>query len=343
MNASQVHNDHYQEARARTVHELGLSESGADTAFDRIVRLLRGLIHAPIAAFSVLDFDQQYLRSQECGADRGETSEALSFCTHTIEQGGLLSVADASRDPRFADHPLVSGPARWRFFAGVAVCAPNGLPVGTLFVVDRKPRRLSERERQHLQDLQKLLEETLVLRSMTLIDSLTGLFNRNYLQRVLQAEWHRALRRLLPLSLLLVGIDGFTAYRRLYGIRESEKCLRETAERLKASLKRGADTITRFENGSFAVLLPETPLTGANTVAQRLIEGIQSARLPHAFTGHGVVTVSIGGAAAETPADLSGGTQLFIDTAAAALAEAQQAGANQCVLNVLTRRQPENN
>lgn len=84
-----------------------------------------------------------------------ETPRAISFCTHAIEQRGLFVVEDAQLDPRFASNPLVTGDLQIRFDAGAPLCLSDGAAVGTLCVIDRKPLKLSDQQRQVLDRLSR--------------------------------------------------------------------------------------------------------------------------------------------------------------------------------------------
>src|SRR5690606_6507756 len=93
------------------------------------------------------------------------TPRQISFCTHTIEGEGVFEVPDATRDPRFADNPLVTGEPDIRFYAGTPLTSPDGYNLGTLCVIDRRPRQLSAEQRDTLERLgrqvTRLFEERL--------------------------------------------------------------------------------------------------------------------------------------------------------------------------------------
>jgi GAF domain-containing protein len=111
------------------------------------------LCRVPIALVSLVDDDRQWFKAQ-CGLD-GVTSTGrdLSFCAHAILQQGIFEIPDTLDDPRFADNPLVTGAPFMRYYAGVPLIERGGMPLGTLCVIDRKPRRLIKRQRQQLEDL----------------------------------------------------------------------------------------------------------------------------------------------------------------------------------------------
>ena len=89
-----------------------------------------------------------------------ETARDLAFCSYTIQQDEIFVVPDALADPRFADNPVVAEGPRLRFYAGRPVHV-DGRRVGTLCVVDNRPRELSEEDRRALDDLAALVEKEL--------------------------------------------------------------------------------------------------------------------------------------------------------------------------------------
>jgi anti-sigma regulatory factor (Ser/Thr protein kinase) len=93
-----------------------------------------------------------------------ETSRAISFCTHAIEQRALFIVQDASKDARFRDNPQVTAEAGIRFYAGAPLITPDGHALGTLCVADRVPRHLTEDQKQALEALRRQVEAQLELR-----------------------------------------------------------------------------------------------------------------------------------------------------------------------------------
>ena len=95
------------------------------------------------------------------GLEATETPREVSFCGHAILKNELFVVEDASRDPRFADNPLVTGDPHIRFYAGAPLSAPGGHRIGTLCVIDTVPRTLGTVERSILDALRRLANETL--------------------------------------------------------------------------------------------------------------------------------------------------------------------------------------
>ncbi|MGA6097866.1 PAS domain S-box protein [Stutzerimonas marianensis] len=135
-----------------------------ESAFDDFTQLASHICQTPIALISLLDDHRQWFKSR-LGLDVNETPRDISFCTHTIEGQGIFEVADASQDPRFSDNPLVTAAPNIRFYAGAPLTTPDGYNLGTLCVIDRKPRRLSAKQRDALarlsRQIMRLFEERL--------------------------------------------------------------------------------------------------------------------------------------------------------------------------------------
>ncbi len=146
--------------RLAALHSLGILDTPQEERFERLTRLASTLFGAPIALVSLVDLDRQWFKSS-VGLDARETPRSVAFCSHAVEQGDMLVVPDATRDPRFASNPLVTGAPDIRFYAGQPVYSHSGEPVGTLCVIDRVPRDFSPDQRQCLRDLAALVEDEL--------------------------------------------------------------------------------------------------------------------------------------------------------------------------------------
>jgi PAS domain S-box-containing protein len=147
--------------RLQSVRALGLLDTPAEERFDRIARLARSLLGAPIALISLIDEKRQWFKSRQGLSDASQTPRAVSLCAHAILGPDIFEVPDTALDERFRDNPLVVGGPRARFYAGVPIAAPDGRRVGTLCVIDCKPRRLTEDESRSLKDLAVLVENEL--------------------------------------------------------------------------------------------------------------------------------------------------------------------------------------
>jgi predicted PurR-regulated permease PerM/methylmalonyl-CoA mutase cobalamin-binding subunit len=142
-----------EENRLQELARLHLADGTREEVFDRITKKLARVFDVPIALITFIDRDHQWVKSQvglpEAIADARKISRELSVCGHVIANGELLVVEDLARDRRFANNPLLKEHGL-RFYAGVPLRS-NNLPIGSLCILDIKPRRLSEREKRLLE------------------------------------------------------------------------------------------------------------------------------------------------------------------------------------------------
>lgn len=133
------------------------------------------------------------------------------------------------------------------------------------------------------------------LRRVSTIDSLTGVANRRRFDESLTREWLRGRRSGEPLSLLLVDVDHFKLFNDHHGHPAGDACLCAVAQAMVGASLRPTDLVARYGGEEFALLLPQTPRAGAEHIAQRLLDGIETLAIPHAASPTARhVTVSIG-------------------------------------------------
>jgi CheY-like chemotaxis protein/signal transduction histidine kinase len=138
-----------------------------EAAFERITAIACRAFNVPIALVSLIDLGRQWFMSNRGLGDTRETPRKFAFCAHAIQSfTNHLIVKDASKDARFKDNPLVTGPPDIRFYAGVSLISPEGYKLGTLCIIDRKPwpAGLTEDQLFMLKDLADMTVEALVNR-----------------------------------------------------------------------------------------------------------------------------------------------------------------------------------
>ena len=147
--------------RLAALHALKVLDTAAEARFDRITRVAQRHFDVPIALVSLVDEGRQWFKSCQ-GLDATETSRDISFCGHAILNDAILVVPDATEDLRFVDNPLVTGSPNIRFYAGAPLHAPGCERVGTLCIIDTRPRAFSAEDIAMLRDLADCVEEELV-------------------------------------------------------------------------------------------------------------------------------------------------------------------------------------
>lgn len=130
--------------------------------------------------------------------------------------------------------------------------------------------------------------------SLSMVDHLTGLWNRRFFDETLRREWGSAVRHKRAISLLMCDIDHFKAYNDAMGHPEGDTCLSAVAGAIRASVPRKSDYCCRYGGEEFAIILPETPGDNARRVAERLISAVRDLAIPHPQSDTGHITISIG-------------------------------------------------
>ncbi|WP_310460852.1 EAL domain-containing protein [Sphaerotilus sp.] len=138
-------------ARLRTLHGLNVLDSPADPVLDGLVRSAALALDCPISMVSLVDAGRQWFKAV-LGLPVTQTDRATGLCGYTILGDTVFEVPDTTLDERFADNPLVTGEPNLRFYAGVPIDI-DGHKIGTLCILDREPRRLTEAQRGILVDL----------------------------------------------------------------------------------------------------------------------------------------------------------------------------------------------
>lgn len=146
--------------RLKALRALNLVEASGDERFDRYTRIAAALFDVPYALVSIVDDDRQWFKSKY-GTEIDQTPRDVSFCAHAIHAPDVMVVNDALSDSRFGDNPTVVGPPNVRFYAGTPLVLPSGHAIGTLCILDDRPREFSDKDRARLADLGGLLEAEL--------------------------------------------------------------------------------------------------------------------------------------------------------------------------------------
>lgn len=135
--------------RIAVLHDLLILDTEPEQRFDNIIAYAHSRFGVEIALVSLIDTDRQWFKSA-CGLDAKETPRNISFCGHAILRDEIMIVQNALTDERFFDNPLVAGAPFIRFYAGAPLKLSNGHAIGTLCLIDSKPKRLEIEEQEHL-------------------------------------------------------------------------------------------------------------------------------------------------------------------------------------------------
>jgi len=146
----------HERKRLESLYDYEVLETPPEPEFDALTELASVICGTPIALISLVDRDRQWFKSK-VGLDANETHRDVSFCGHAILETGVFVVEDAREDSRFFDNPLVTGNPLIRFYAGAQLRTPTGEAIGTLCVLDSKPKELSEEKRKALATLANMV------------------------------------------------------------------------------------------------------------------------------------------------------------------------------------------
>ena len=152
---------HDEERRIEALRRMLILDTPPEERFDRVVAFASEEFDMPIVLVSLVDSRRQWFKAR-VGLEACETDRESSFCGHAIMQPQMLIVEDALRDTRFHDNPLVVGAPHIRFYAGAPLQLPDGEIVGTLCMIDRRPRTLDAIDLAIFASLRELVASELV-------------------------------------------------------------------------------------------------------------------------------------------------------------------------------------
>ena len=295
--------------RLQALAQYQILDTLEEQAYDDITLIAAEIAQTPIALVSFVDRERQWFKSK-LGLEVSETPRELAFCAHAIlTMDQPLQVPDTTKDIRFVDNALVTGAPDIQFYFGAPLVTKDHFALGTLCVIDQRPRELSPAQIAALEALsrqvmaqlelrlnvaqlhsttQELEEVNRRLRIIGATDALTSLGNRGAFNLRLEHEIYRANRYRSPLSLLLLDVDHFKQYNDAFGHLEGDTVLQKLSFVLN-DFARPSDFAARFGGEEFTVLLPSTGLEGALALAERLRQVVNDTVFLHRS-----ITVSIG-------------------------------------------------
>ncbi|MGG5807887.1 sensor domain-containing diguanylate cyclase [Falsiroseomonas sp. CW058] len=291
--------------RLAALRSYDILDTVCEDTFDDIARLAAQLTDCPIAVVSLVDAERQWFKAH-VGLDARETPRDMAFCAHAIlDPGQPLAVTDATRDPRFADNPLVTGAPDIRAYLGVPLVNAEGQALGTLCVIDTAPHDFDMCKTGVVRSLARTVVTTLELRramiqvrSMALTDALTGLPNRPAFREALSRAIARHRRDQQPFSLLYMDLDGFKRVNDVRGHAEGDRVLAGVAEVLRASLRQ-EDVPARIGGDEFAAVLVGGDGREIPGAAERVRRAVRERMDAHGWP----VSASIGAVLFRSPPD----------------------------------------
>lgn len=240
-------------ARLIGLHSLRILDTSREKRYDRITRIAQRTFGVEICLISLVDTNRQWFKSRQ-GLDACETDREISFCGHAILDEQTFVIPDASKDERFADNPLVSGEPNIRFYAGCPIHAPAGERIGTLCIIDSKPREFSEDDQSILQDLGCMVDDELRISAEATVDHLTHIANRRGFVTVANHILALCRRSNVSATLLAFDLDNFKQVNDQHGHAAGDAVLQQFSKLL-IKCFRSADVVARLGGDEFAVLM----------------------------------------------------------------------------------------
>lgn len=263
-----------EKSRLKNLRSLNILDTSAEERFDRLTRLAKRMFNVPIALVSLVDENRQWFKSC-AGLDVKETPRDISFCGHAILGDNILIIPDTKEDIRFADNPLVVGEPKIRFYAGCPLQYLDGSKLGTLCIIDSKPRTLNEEDINAFLDLAELAEHELMAVQLATLDELTRISNRRGFITLAQKSLQLCERQKIPTSLVFLDINDFKLINDEFGHAEGDIALINFAEQMRKCF-RDSDVLGRLGGDEFVVLLTDTSTEEAEDTISRFRQSIQS-------------------------------------------------------------------
>ena len=188
--------------RLDALRRYEILDTPPEQAFDELTSLAAYVCGAPIALITLADEDRLWFKSR-IGLTAKETPREVSFCAKTIHQTDLFVITDTQADEQYRNHPMVISDPHIRFYAGAPLINPEGHPLGTLCVIDIRPREISEEQKEALRSLARQVTGQLELRRK-IADLARAISDREKTQQELDLLFESSLD-----MLCIAGFDGY--------------------------------------------------------------------------------------------------------------------------------------
>ena len=324
-------------SRLASLNALEILYTPAEERFDRITRLATRLLDVPIALLSLVDGRVQWFKSSQ-GLNLETTPRAESFCAYTVLSDSPFVISDTHLDDRFRDIPLVTGEPFLRSYAGQPLHGADGQRVGSLCVMDRRPRAFSQTDLDLLRDLglwaeaelrtdapsttqRQLIADVEPPERLSLLDHFTRSWNRAAIDDILARELARADRGGVPMGIAMLAIENLGEIADIHGAPAAEMVLLESARRIRAVV-RSHDALGRYGGDEFLLVLSCCSRVETALVAERAVEALRAdpMKLPD---GSSVLVNAIVGVTSGVPRGHDGELGVWIDLADQALYRAR--------------------
>ena len=261
--------------RIHALRTLRILDTAYEERFDRVTRMAKRMFGVSTSLVSLIDEGRQWFKSNQ-GLNATETPRDISFCGHAINHDELFIVPDTNEDERFFDNPLVTGAPNIRFYAGYPLKIREGLRIGTLCLMDQKPKVMDEEDRQLLNDLGAMIEQEIKSIQLATLDELTLISNRRGFLTLVDHSLKMCRRNQTSISFLLFDLNKFKTINDEYGHHEGDFVLVKFAQIMLETF-RDSDVIGRLGGDEFVTLLTGTDKEEADEVLARFAVAIEEA------------------------------------------------------------------
>lgn len=268
--------------RLRAVRSYDIFDTLPEVDFDTLTRVAAHALNTPAAVIGLMDSDRLWFKSQ-LGLGVQQLDRKIAFCAHAIMRPDeLLVVEDLRQDHRFQGNPLVTQVPHLCFYAGASLIDRHGYALGTIAVVDTKPRTFGESQRALLRDLSTLVTTALesrqranVLGHLAMTDYLTGLANRAQFERTLNSEMAHSRRTGEPFTVLYMDLDDFKGVNDTFGHAAGDEVLCEVARRMSDQV-RAEDLLARLGGDEFGLFMRQSVEDSPESLANRIVEVVSA-------------------------------------------------------------------
>ena len=250
----------FESERLKELYGLDILDTDQEERFDAYTRFASQIFNLPIALISLVDTNRQWFKSA-CGVNLKETGRDISFCSHALHEESILVIPNAVKDIRFKNNPLVTDKGI-HFYAGAVLRGPKGYPVGTLCLLDYKPRMFSARLQKCLVQLGQIVARELQsnfllthvcgdLEKAVYYNPVTDLPNR----RLFTERLKKLLKPGHPqeFSIFSLAIHRLTEIREGFGDILANEIVLEVSQRLRKTLEAGT-SLAHDQNDNFLIL-----------------------------------------------------------------------------------------
>ncbi|TCS36411.1 sensor domain-containing diguanylate cyclase [Reinekea marinisedimentorum] len=254
--------------RLHALRTLQILDTSHEERFDRVTRMAKRMFGVEISLVSLVDEDRQWFKSAQ-GLDATETPRDISFCGHAINKDGLFIIPNAIDDERFCDNPLVTDAPNIRFYAGYPLKLRQGINLGTLCLIDSKPKYLDEEDKQLLNDLGAMIEQEIRSIQFATLDELTLISNRRGFITLAEHSRNVCRRNYIDMSVILFDLDDFKPINDNFGHHEGDFALKQFAEVMR-KVFRESDVIGRLGGDEFVTMLTDASGEQISAVLDRI-------------------------------------------------------------------------